>query len=48
MVASMLLLDVPGDVIGELAACDERLSALIVAVSRHLGMSPGDEGRYAA
>jgi hypothetical protein len=48
VVASMLLLDVPGDVLDQLAACDEQLSALIVAVSGHLGMSPSDEGRHAA
>jgi hypothetical protein len=48
VVASMLLLDVPGDVLAELAACDEQLSALIVAVRGHLGMTPSDEGRHAA
>ncbi len=48
VIASMLLLDVPGDVLGELAACDEQLSALIVAVRGHLGLSPSDEGRHAA
>jgi hypothetical protein len=48
VMASMLLLDLPADVVGELAACDEQLSALIVAVGRHLGMSPSDEGRHAA
>jgi hypothetical protein len=48
VVASMLLLDLPGDVIGELADCDERLSVLIVAVRRHLGVDPIDERRHAA
>jgi hypothetical protein len=48
VIASMLLLEVPGDVLGELAACDEQLSALIVAVRGHLGLSPSDEGRHAA
>jgi hypothetical protein len=48
VIASMLLLEVPGDVLGELAACDEQLSALIVAVRAHLGLSPSDEGRHAA
>ena len=48
VVAGMLLLDLPGDVIGKLAACDEQLSRLIVAVQCHLGMDPIDEGRHAA
>ncbi len=49
VVASMLLLDLPDDVIDELAACDEQLTALLVAVSRHLGLGPGrDQGRHAA
>ena len=49
MVASMLLLDLPDDVVDELAACDEKLTALLVAVSRHLGLGPGrDQGRHAA
>lgn len=49
VVASMLLLDVPGDVVAELAACDEQLSSLIVTVRRHLGLDPGvDRGRHAA
>ncbi len=48
-VAAMLLLDLPGDVVGELAACDEQLSALIVAVRRHLGLGPTvGSGRRAA
>jgi hypothetical protein len=48
-VAAMLLLDLPGDVVGELAACDEQLTSLIVAVRRHLGLGPTlDEGRHAA
>ncbi len=48
-VAAMLLLDLPGDVVGELAACDEQLSALIVAVRGHLGLGPTvGNGRRAA
>jgi hypothetical protein len=48
-VAAMLLLDLPGDVVGELAVCDEQLTALIVAIRRHLGLGPTlDEGRHAA
>ncbi len=47
--AAMLLLDLPGDVVDELAACDEQLSALIVAVRRHLKLGPTlGEGRHAA
>ena len=49
MVASMLLLDLPDNVVDELANCDEQLSALIVAVRRNLGLGPGrDQGRNAA
>jgi len=45
----MLLLDLPDDVVGELAACDEQLTSLIVAVRHHLGIGPTlDEGRHAA
>ena len=45
----MLLLDLPGDVVDKLAACDEQLSALIVAVRRHLKLGPTlGEGRHAA
>jgi hypothetical protein len=45
----MLLLDLPGDVVGELAVCDEQLSALIVAVRRHLRLGPTlGERRHAA
>jgi hypothetical protein len=48
-VSTMLLLDLPTDVVGELAACDEQLTSLIVAVRRHLGLGPNlDEGRHAA
>ena len=48
-VAAMLLLDLPGDVVDELAACDEQLTSLIIAVRRHLGLGPTlDEGRHAA
>jgi hypothetical protein len=48
-VAAMLLLDLPGDVVDELAACDEQLSALIVAVQRYLKLGPTfGEGRHAA
>lgn len=49
MVASMLLFDLPGDVVEELANCDEQLTALIVAVRRNLGIGSGrDQGRDAA
>ena len=49
LVASMLLLDLPDDVVAELAACDERLSSLIVTMRRHLGLDPGVEsGRHVA
>ncbi len=49
VVASMLLLDLPGDVVDELANCDERLTVLIVAVRRNLGIGSGrDQGRGAA
>ena len=48
MVTSMLLLDLPTDVVDELAACDERLSALIVAVRGHLGLHSVEEGYDAA
>ena len=48
-VSTMLLLDLPTDVVGELAACDEQLTSLIVAVRLHLGLGPNqDEGRHAA
>jgi hypothetical protein len=48
-VTTMLLLDLPGDVVDELGACDEQLTALIVAVHRHLGLGPSlGEGRHAA
>jgi hypothetical protein len=49
VVASMLLLDLPHDVVDELANCDEHLTALIVAVRRNLGLDPGRyQGRDAA
>ena len=49
VVASMLLLDLPDDVVDELANCDEQLTTLIVAVRRNLGIGPGrDQGRDAA
>jgi len=48
VVTSMLLLDLPADVVDQLAACDERLSALIVAVRGHLGLSSVKEGYDAA
>ncbi len=48
LVAGMLLLELPGDVIDELAVCDERLAALAVTVRRHLGLDPLAEGRDAA
>ena len=38
VVASMLLLDLPSDVLEELVACDQDLSRLIVATLRHLGL----------
>ena len=48
VVTSMLLLDLPADIVDELAACDERLSALIVAVRAHVGLRPVNEGYDAA
>jgi hypothetical protein len=48
VVSSMLLLDLPADVVDELAACDERLSALIVAVRGHLGPRRLNKGYDAA
>ena len=49
LVASMLLLDLPDDVRGELAACDEQLTSLIVTLRRHLRGAPEIEsGRHAA
>jgi hypothetical protein len=49
VVASMFLLDLPDDVVDQVATCDEQLTALVVAVSRHLGLGPGrDQGRHAA
>jgi len=49
LVASMLLLDLPDDVVAELATCDERLSSLIVTLRQHLGLDPGVEsGRHIA
>jgi hypothetical protein len=48
VVSSMLLLDLPADVVDELATCDERLSALIVAVRAHLGPRRMNEGYDAA
>ena len=49
VVTTMLLLDLPGDVVNELAACDEQLTTLIVAVHRHLGLGPSlGERRHAA
>ena len=48
VVTSMLLLDLPADVVDQLAACDERLTALIVAVRAHLGLSSVKEGYDAA
>jgi hypothetical protein len=49
VVASMLLLDLPGDVVDELANCDERLTTLIVAVRRNMGIGSGrGQGRDAA
>jgi hypothetical protein len=49
VVASMLLLDLPDEVIGELAACDERLTSLIVTLRQHLGGDREVEpGRHAA
>jgi len=48
VVTSMLLLDLPGDVVDELATCDERLSALIVAVRGHIGLRPVNEDYDAA
>ncbi len=49
MVASMLLLDLPDDVVDELGNCDERLTTLILAVRRNLGIDSGrDQGRDAA
>jgi hypothetical protein len=47
--AAMLLLDLPADVTGELNACDQRLSELVVAVREHVGLSPSlSVGRHAA
>ena len=40
LVAAMLLLDLPRDVLGELLTCDGQLSLLIVATRRHLGFDP--------
>ena len=40
LVAAMLLLDLPRDVLGELLTCDGQLSSLIVATRRHLGFDP--------
>ena len=37
VVASMLLLDLPSDVVDELVACDQELTRLIVATLRRLG-----------
>lgn len=49
VVAGMLMLDLPDDVVEQVASCDEQLTALIVAVSRRLGLGPGrDQGRHAA
>jgi hypothetical protein len=36
----MLLLDLPSDVVSELAACDEQLTSLIVTLRRHLEGDP--------
>jgi hypothetical protein len=44
----MLLLELPDDVIDELAGCDERLTALAVTIRRRLGLDPSREGRDAA
>ena len=38
--AAMLLLDLPADVTGEIAACDKRLTELVVAVRERVGLSP--------
>ena len=40
LLAAMLLLDLPRDVLDELLACDGQLSRLIVATRRHLGFDP--------
>ncbi len=48
LVADMLLLELPDDVIDELAGCDERLTALAVTIRRRLGLDPSREGRDAA
>jgi hypothetical protein len=49
LVASTLLLDLPDDVRGELVACDERLTSLIITLRQHLGGAPeAKNGRHAA
>jgi hypothetical protein len=48
LVAGMLLLELPSDVVDGLAGCDERLTALAVTVRRRLGLDPSREGRDAA
>jgi len=48
LVADMLLLELPGDVVDELSSCDEGLAALAVTVRRHLGLEPFGEDRDAA
>ena len=48
LVAGMLLLELPGDVVDELSSCDEGLAALAVRVRRHLGIEPFGEDRDAA
>jgi len=48
LVAGMLLLELPADVIDELAVCDERLATLAVTVRSHLGIDPFAEDVDAA
>ena len=38
-VASMLLLDLPSDIVEELVACDQDLARLIASTMRHLGVA---------
>jgi len=45
LLAAMLLLDLPRDVLGELLACDGQLSSLIVATRRQPGFDPESDRR---
>ena len=49
VVASMLLLELPDELMEDLVACDGQLSTLVAVVRRHLGVGLGvDRGRQAA